>query len=188
MNNGISMNNFDNNFKYCPKCGWTNITNHENRKWKCECWFELYNNVAAATWIIIKDNQNNVLFEVREKDPKKWFLSLPWWFVEPDEDLETWAIRECEEEIWLKITDIKYLCSYPNTYIYNNIEYSTCDIYFLANIWNNLIKNIVENLDFQKSEVNKVVYHKIETIDDVDNLPIAFESAKYALKYLLNHN
>lgn len=181
------MDIFDNDFKFCPKCGWNNIKNCQNRKRKCDCWFELYNNVATATWVIIQDKDNNILFEVREKDPRKWFLSLPWWFVEPGEDLETWAIRECEEEIWLKIKDIKYLCSYPNKYIYNDIEYNTCDIYFLANIGDGFIEDIIKNLDIQKAEVSHLVYYKIETINDIDVLSIAFESAKYALKYNLNH-
>lgn len=181
------MDTFDNDFKFCPKCGWNNIKNYQNRKWKCDCWFELYNNVAAATWVIIQDKDGNVLFEVREKDPRKWFLSLPWWFVEPNEDLKTGAMRECEEEIWFKAEELKYLCSCPNTYIYDNIEYNTCDIYFLADIGENLIENIIKNLNIQKTEVSHLVYHKIETTDDIDSLPIAFESAKYALKYNLNH-
>ena len=181
------MDTFDNNFKFCPRCGWTHIKNYQNRKRKCKCWFELYNNIATATWVIIQDKDGNVLFEVREKDPRKWFLSLPWWFVEPDEYLETWAIRECEEEIWLIIKDIKYLCSYPNKYIYNNIKYNTCDIYFLADIGDDLIENIIKKLSIQESEVSNIVCHTINTIDDIEKLPIAFESAKYALKYNLNH-
>lgn len=181
------MDIFDNDFKFCPKCGWNNIKNYQNRKWKCDCWFELYNNVAASALVIIQDKSNNVLFEVRAKNPQKWFLWLPGWFLEPGEDLETWAIRECKEEIWLKIQNVRYLCSYPNTYVYNNIEYKVCDNCFLADIGDDLIENIIEKLSIQKSEVSNLISHKIETINDIDRLPIAFESAKYALKYNLNH-
>ena len=97
-------------------------------------------------------------------------------------------MRECREEIWLKIKDIKYLYSYPNTYIYNNIEYKTCDVFFLANIWDaSTMNDFIKNIRFQKSEVSKIEYHKIETNDDIEKLPIAFESTKQALKYSLNH-
>lgn len=178
---------FDNEFKFCPMCGSRNVKNYKNRQWKCSCWFELYNNVATATWVIIKDKLNNILFEVRAKDPQKWCLWVPWWFIEPDEDLQAGVIRECEEEIWLKIKDMKYLCSYPNTYIYNNFEYKTCDVFFLADIWDILIKDVIKDLEIQKSEVLKLEYHKIQTIEDVDKLQIAFESARQALKYNLNH-
>lgn len=178
----------NNDFKLCPMCGSKDVKNLYNRKWTCNCWFELFNNVATATWIIIKDNSNNILFEVRAKAPKKWYLALPWWFIEPDENLENGVMRECREEIWLKIKDIKYLYSYPNTYIYNNIEYKTCDIFFLANIWDaSTMNDFIKNIRFQKSEVSKIEYHKIETNDDIEKLPIAFESTKQALKYSLNH-
>jgi len=183
----MSAETCNNDFKFCPLCGWTNIKNCNNRKWICNCGFELFNNVAAASWIIIQDKLNNVLFEVRAKDPKKWFLSLPGWFIEPNEDLQIGTIRECREEIGLKVENLKYLCSYPNTYIYNNIEYKTCDIYFLVDIWDMLVKDIVDILSIQKSEITKLEYYKINTVGDIDKLPIAFESAKYALKYNLDN-
>ena len=52
-----------NDFNLCPKCGSKNIINHGNRKWDCQdCDFDLYNNVAAAVGVIIKDKFNNIQF------------------------------------------------------------------------------------------------------------------------------
>jgi hypothetical protein len=96
-------------------------------------------------------------------------------------------MRECEEEIGFKPEKLKYIGSCPNTYIYNNIEYKTCDMFFLADIRDVLLKDIIDKLSIQKSEISKLEYHQINTVDDIEELPIAFESAKYALKFNLDN-
>ena len=55
----------DNNFTFCPKCGGKNI-HFINKYWKCDdCQFVLYMNAASAAGLIISDNDNNVLFEIK---------------------------------------------------------------------------------------------------------------------------
>ena len=99
----------ENKFNMCPMCGSKKIECVKNRKWICpDCGFDLYCNVASAVGVIIKDKQNNVLFEVRGKEPRKGFYAVPGGFVDFDEPAEEAAIRECKEEldITLEVGDI----------------------------------------------------------------------------------
>ena len=89
------INGLKNDFKLCPMCGSTRIENHENRKWMCpDCGFDLYNNVAAAVGVVIRDRYNNVLFEIRAKQPRKGYAAVPGGFVDFDESAEEAAITE----------------------------------------------------------------------------------------------
>mgnify|MGYP002623953988 CR=1 FL=1 len=174
-----------NNFNFCPKCGKQNIQNHQNRKWFCpDCGFELYCNIAAAVGVIIYDKYNNILLEVRAKNPRKGFLALPGGFVDADESAENAIIRECKEEIGCEVYNVSFLCSNPNTYEYRNIEYKTCDIFFTARLSENYenIDDFIKSLKKQDSEVEGFVSKSITSSKDVDALPLAFDSAVHTLK------
>lgn len=178
-----------NNFKFCPNCGSQKIENRNDRKWLCpECGYELYNNVAAAVGVIIFDKFNNVLFELRAKEPRKGFLALPGGFVDPDETAEDAMIRECKEEIGTEITDMKFLCTNPNVYEYKNVTYKTCDIFFTAELPCEFktLEDYVQNLKKQDSEVTDFKICKIQSEKDIENLPIAFESTRKTLIKFVN--
>lgn len=169
-----------NDFNLCPKCRGSGIKNVNNRKWLCQdCGFELYNNVAAAVGLVICDGEGRILLEVRGKEPRKGFLAFPGGFVDPDETAEDACLRECVEELGVKPEKIRYLCSFPNTYEFKNITYKTCDLFFEA--------VLPENTEFtpQKSEVSGLKRLLIQTEEDVDAAPLAFESAKKTLKLWL---
>lgn len=177
-----------NDFKFCPMCASKKIENRNNRKWICpDCGFDLYSNVATAVGVIIRDSYNNVLFEVRAKDPKKGFLALPGGFVDFDEKAEDAVIRECIEEIGAKIDNIEFLCSNPNTYPYKNIEYKTCDLFFVATLGKEYdsMEDFIKTLTAQQSEVQSFAFHKISSLEDIEKLPLAFESSKQTLKELV---
>lgn len=173
-----------NDFKFCPMCGSRNIQTLINgRKWLCpDCSFDLYNNTASAVGIIIHNEENEVLFEVRAKDPRKGYLALPGGFTNADESAEAAAARECMEETGIAIKDLTYVCSFPNDYEYKNIHYKTCDLFFSA-----CLPEKTE-LKAQETEVQSFVWKKIKTEDDVQNLPLAFNSAKKSLLYWLQKN
>lgn len=178
-----------NDFNMCPMCGSKKIINHNNRKWQCEdCGFDLYCNVAAAVGVIIKDKQNNVLFEVRAKEPRKGYAALPGGFVDFDESAEEAVVRECREEIGVEVSDAKFLCSYPNTYVYKNIEYKTCDLFFTADLSDkfNTMEDFIQSLKAEESEVAGFKYYKVENLSDVEKIPFAFESAKKTLTFMLS--
>lgn len=175
---------FDNNFNFCPKCGSKKISYLNNRKWACEdCGFKLYNNVAAAVGLIITDENNNVFFEVRAKEPRKGFLALPGGFCDPDETAEQAAFRECKEELGLDMLSVKYLCSFPNVYDYKNIRYKTCDMFFTTKLPQST--SIMDQVKLQEKEVTSVCVKSIKSEEDIDNLPLAFESARKTLRIWL---
>ena len=175
-----------NDFNLCPMCGSEKIENHGNRKWTCpDCGFDLYNNVAAAVGLIIYDDDRNVLFEVRAKEPRKGFIAVPGGFVDPDECAEQAAVRECREELGADVNpaDVHFLCTYPNTYPYKNIEYKTCDLFFMARLPKKFrsIREFIDSLKAQESEVSGFASYQVRTAEDVEELPLAFASARTAL-------
>lgn len=174
-----------NDFNMCPMCGSKKIKCCENKKWICsDCGFDLYCNVASAVGIIIYDDDNNVLFEIRNKNPQKGKLAIPGGFIDFDESAEEAVIRECREEIGVEVEDVQFICTNPNTYPYKNIEYKTCDIFFTTNISGKYksIQEYIKNLQAQESEVCGFAFYKIETDEDIEKLPIAFESTVKTLK------
>ena len=181
------INGLKNDFKMCPMCGSPKIENHGNRKWLCpDCGYDLYCNVAAAVGVVIRDRYNNVLFEVRAKNPQKGLLALPGGFVDFNESLEEAVARECREEIGVEITDVQFLCSAPNTYEYKNVEYKTCDVFFTAELPSQFetMDDFIKTLKAEESEVTGFASYKVETFEDIEKIPLAFESARYTLKQL----
>lgn len=117
--------------KHCPNCTSSDLNFKENNM-KCNtCGFTLFHNVASATAILIR-YEDEILFIERNRDPKKGFLDLPGGFVDYNETAEKGIIREVEEELQIDITknQIKYIASYPNTYLYKEVLYHTLDLFF----------------------------------------------------------
>ena len=174
----------NNEFKLCPECGSKKIQFLQNKKWTCpDCGFDLYCNVAAAVGLIIAAPDKSVLFETRDKEPRKGFLALPGGFCNPDEPAEDAARRECMEEIGFNIDGarIKYVASFPNTYPYKNFVYKTCDLFFEARLSQEEADGLLQKLKADQKEVSGVEFRKVASQEDIDNLPLAFDSAKKAL-------
>ena len=177
-----------NDFNMCPNCGSKKIQWRDGKKWLCpDCGFDLYNNVAAAVGIVLYDDFGNVLFEVRAKEPRKGFLCLPGGFVDPDESAEEAVVRECREEMGAQIKEAQFLCSFPNTYEYKNIVYKTCDIFFKTKLPAKYadMQAFVKTLHCEESEVVGFEVKHVSTKEEVEALPLAFNSAhKTLLKFL----
>lgn len=167
----------NNEFNYCPDCGSKEIDTVDNsRKWKCRnCGFTLYNNVASAVGLVIVNNRGEVLLEKRTREPRKGFLAFPGGFVDPDESLEDAAKRECMEEIGAELSSIEYIASFPNTYEYKKLVYKTCDVFFEAKI------PTETEFKFQQSEVDELIWMPCSTPEEVEKIPLAFNSAKQTL-------
>lgn len=171
-----------NDFNVCPKCQSKNIEYKNNRKWFCpDCGFDLYNNVAAAVGLIIEDTDGSIIFEVRAKEPRKGFLALPGGFCDPDESAEQSVFRECLEETGVQPESINYIASFPNTYVYKDITYKTCDLFFTAK-FKNTGKTIIQQMTGEESEVTEFKSVMINSEKDIEELPLAFGSAVKALK------
>lgn len=172
----------NNEFNFCPNCGTNKIKYLQNKKWFCsECGFDLYNNVASAVGVIFHDKNCNVLFEKRAKNPRKGFLALPGGFCDRDETAEQAVIRECLEETGAKPNNIKYLCSFPNDYEYKDIQYKTCDLFFTALLEDESMEDLICKLKEQASEVESFCACKVSCFEDIEKIPLAFNSAKNAL-------
>ena len=177
-----------NTFEYCPSCGAKSIRYLDFRKWVCtRCGFTLYNNVASAVAVVIADKYGGVLLEIRAKEPRKGFLALPGGFTDRDESAEQAAIRECFEETGLHLEKVEYLCSFPNDYEYKNIAYKTCDIFFTAVLPDcfNTVGELIAVLETQEEEVSGFCEVRIRSEEDLEKVPLAFESAKQTLKLWL---
>lgn len=170
-----------NEFSFCPMCGSKKIISEANH-WKCpDCGLSLYNNVASAVGVILCDTDGSVLFEVRAKEPRKGFLALPGGFCDADETAEEAVLRECKEEAGVVPENVRYIASFPNTYEYKSIVYKTCDLFFSAEVQTENGKSILEKLTAQEGEVTGFVTKKITCLEDIQQLPMAFDSAKKAL-------
>ena len=138
-----------------------------------EC-FDLYCNVASAVGLVIAGPEGRILFERRAKEPSKGKLALPGGFTTMDESAEESA-RECLEETGVSPKNIRYLCSFPNDYLYKGIHYKTCDLFFTAEI------DAGTELHAQELEVTAFEWIAVRSHEDVDALDLGFPSARYTL-------
>ena len=119
-------------FKFCPSCASTHFTFPDNRRFLCDaCGFTYYHNIAAAVAIVFTF-EDKVLFTVRNVDPDKGKWDLPGGFIDPNETAEEAACREIKEELGIEIStsELKYITTSPNNYLYKNVPYRTMDIFY----------------------------------------------------------
>lgn len=160
-------------FKSCPFCQSTDIKMPDNRFLSCQsCHRTYYHNAASAVAGIIQvDNQ--ILLNVRKKQPGAGLFDLVGGFVDFDESMEQALIRETYEELGITTEDWQYVCSFPNTYEYDNIKYYTVDAVFAIQLAQQ------PSIKIQASELLDAQWFHI------DNIPyeqFAFDSLKFALQ------
>ena len=95
--------------------------------------------------------------------------------IEPGEEAETCIVRECREEIGVEPEKIRYVASFPNSYEYKGILYKTCDLFFEAEIPEGA------ELKAQEGEVLAFEPMRAGSEDEIERIPLAFESARLAL-------
>jgi len=160
--------------KYCPRCGSIGYQYRERKFWYCPvCLFTYFHNVATSASVIV-EAEGGVLMLVRNHEPQMGMLALPGGFVDPDERAEDAAIRECREETSLKVGDLRFLGSWPNEYEYKNVTYKTCDFYFRA--------RFDGSLNDIRPDYSEVAAFHVIMADEIETAPIAFESAREALR------
>lgn len=122
-------------FKYCPVCGSAHFEVHNFKSKKCrDCGFTYYANPCSATAAFIVNDNDEMLVVRRAKEPAKGTLDLPGGFVDMGETVEEGMIREIKEETGLDITNIQYLFSSPNVYVYSGMGVHTLDMDYLARV------------------------------------------------------
>ncbi len=59
---------------------------------------------VAVVSIVIRNNK--ILLLKRKNTPwMNWYWGVPWWRLDEWESMTIWAIRELQEEVWLKINE-----------------------------------------------------------------------------------
>ncbi len=120
-------------FKYCPVCGSSCFVVNNFKSKKCvDCGFTYYANPCSATAAFIVNDRQELLVVRRAKDPAKGTLDLPGGFCDMGETVEEGMRREIKEETGLDVTEIRYLFSSPNTYLYSGMGIHTLDMDFLV--------------------------------------------------------
>ena len=148
-------------FKFCPSCASTHFTFPDNRRFLCDdCGFTYYHNIAAAVAIVFTF-EDKVLFTVRNVDPDKGKWDLPGGFIDPNETAEEAACREIKEELGIEISnsDLKYITTSPNNYLYKNVPYRTLDIFYECALPSEAIKIKAED------EIQELIWVQRSQID-----------------------
>jgi NAD+ diphosphatase len=151
--------------KYCPSCGSGLFKTDSAKSFKCEsCGFKFFINSAAAVAAVIENKEGWILLTVRGVEPNIGALDLPGGFVDPMESAEEALKRELKEELNLEITDLNYLVSYSNEYIYNDYSIFTTDLGYACKVKNfDNIKIDDDIADFQFFSPKDIDFNKISS-------------------------
>jgi ADP-ribose pyrophosphatase len=160
-------------FAYCPRCG-DRASSKGARPFECVgCRFRFFFGPVAAVAAILEDSSGRLLFLERARDPGKGLLGLPGGFADPGETLEEAVARELHEETGLQVPVLRYLCSIPNGYIYQQIEISVLDVFYVGRV------DSFEGIQMQASEIaSTLIEHPTQQLLD----RMAFASNRRAVE------
>ncbi len=162
-------------FQYCPKCGQKGFEMISEKQFHCKkCDLPLYINQSSTVVAIIMNNNGEVMLAKRGREPEKGKWDLPGGFVDIGETAESATVREIKEELNLDITELRYLGSSPNEYVYSDLTYFVLDSCFVCK---------VETLEDIKVD-DDVVDYKFVKIEDIDYSEIAFHTVKFFVEML----
>ena len=126
-------------FQYCPVCGSKAFTVHDFKSKQCEaCGFTYYANPCSATAAFIRNKRGELLVVRRGKEPAKDTLDLPGGFVDMQETVEEGMRREIQEETGLTVSEVSYLFSIPNQYLYSDMLIHTIDMFYEVRVDNDV--------------------------------------------------
>jgi len=171
-------------FQYCPSCGGKGIRFDEKNKFDCpSCGFVYFQNTAAATGCVIQTGEKIVML-VRGREPGRGKLDLPGGFVEPGEGVLEGLVRELREELsWeppiltgqSPADFFRLFASFPNVYLYKNIPYNTCDVYFTIAVPGLSEKDL-------NAEAEEIAEIRFLRPGEIDLNELAFDSTRRAIE------
>jgi len=98
------------------------------------CGFRLYFNPAVAVAVFVQDAAGRVLLIRRAKEPGAGKLAPPGGFIDVGERAEDAVHREVHEEVGLRLTDLRFLGSQPNEYLFGGVLYPVLDLFFKTRV------------------------------------------------------
>jgi len=162
-------------FRFCPSCGGGSLRADGPRHVLCSlCGLDLFLNPAIAVGAVVV-HEDQILLLKRAKDPGKGLYGLPGGFVDEGETAESALRREMREEVNLVPTACRYLCSLPNQYRFNGIEYAVLDFFYVCD---------VESMA-PLTALDEVEACELVPLDQIDLARIAFPSVRKALDLYL---
>lgn len=117
----------------CPRCAAPRLS--AGNPFRCAaCGLSLFANPAVGVGAFVADPRGRMLFTVRAKDPGRGLLGLPGGFVDAGESAEDALRRELREEVGGDLASVAYLCSAPNHYRFDGVDYDVLDVFFTARL------------------------------------------------------
>jgi NAD+ diphosphatase len=119
-------------FNHCPSCGAPREPTRIQPLTCGACGFKLFVNTTCAAGAFLRRADGRVLFIRRGHEPGKGRLAVPGGFVDEGETAEDGLRREFMEEVGVTLLDLTFLCSHPNSYLYEGVTYPVLDFFFSA--------------------------------------------------------
>lgn len=160
-------------YRFCPSCGVPN-SNPGCTPFKCEkCGFYNYFGPVAAVGGIVVNEQGEMLFIRRSRDPGKGKWGLPGGFVDAGETAEQAITREIHEEVGLTVVSTEFLTTAPNEYHLRGICSPVIDLFYVVSVQSET------QIELAVDEVDHFEWSR-PTLSHLENM--AFESNRLAVE------
>lgn len=161
--------------KYCFKCAGELEYKKDNLLICKSCGYHNYINPVPANGAILENDRGEILLVKRKVDPNKGYWDVAGGFVDFEENLEESIERELREELGTNIKGLKYLCSYPDVYMYGGVEIATLIILYVGFLHGEKMTPDDDIAGYKFFKKSKIPFGKI-----------AFNGLKKALKDYVN--
>lgn len=151
-------------FNFCPACGKPIKTNKKIINCR-NCFFTFYINPSPTSALILENEKGEILLTKRKYPPKKGFWDLPGGFVEQNETIEEFLIREIKEELGITIDKIEYFGSHTGLYLYNKFQYQTLSSVFTTKYKGEKITVNDDVVEYKFFAKDKIPFKRLSFID-----------------------
>ncbi len=165
---------------HCLKCGTVLDWKHEGLAECAACGYHYYENPKATVAMLVLNQNNELLMVKRAREPEKDKWDLPGGFVDTRESLEDALLREAREELKLELSkdQITYFNSYPDRYLFQEVNYHVLSGVFVA--------RIADTTPLHPDD--DVSEYRYFPLDQIPFEEIAFESMKQAVRDFIATN